>query len=235
MDIKLLFKKYKIHILCVVFISIFLLAYFNYNKKVPFPPTLVINLDDRPDRFKEVAADFQDWPMPIERISAVKKSPGYKGCFLSHIKCIRTAKERGYPWVLIVEDDCMLEKGAKEKFQKLLPYLWDNRDKWDIFNGGVTLIKSNKVINREKKMLEVQAYGTHFYLANANTYDKILSRADEYISKPIDVYYKYTLRLWTAVPFIAFQRPSHSDIENEHKDYTSLYKKAEATLLKSIK
>lgn len=80
MDIKPLLRKYKTHILCVVFITIFILAYFNYNKKVPFPPTLVINLDDRPDRFKEVAADFQDWPMPIERICR-KKVTRIQGLF----------------------------------------------------------------------------------------------------------------------------------------------------------
>ena len=235
MDIKPLLRKYKTHILCVVFITIFLLAYFSYNKKVPFPPTLVINLDDRPDRFKEVAAEFHDWPMPIERISAVKKSPGYKGCFLSHLKCIRTAKERRYPWVLIVEDDCMLEKNAIARFQNMLPYLWENKAEWDTFNGGVTLIKSSKLINYDKKIFEVRGYAAHFYLVNADAYDKILNNAEEYFSKPIDVFYRNTLRIWTVVPFIAIQRPSHSDIENEHKDYTDIFKTAEATILKSIK
>ena len=235
MDIKPLLRKYKTHILCVVFISIFLLAYFNYNKKVPFPPTLVINLDDRPDRFKEVAADFQDWPMPIERISAVKKSPGYKGCFLSHLKCIRTAKERRYPWVLIVEDDCMLEKNAMSRFQNMLPYLWENKGNWDIFNGGVTSVKSSRVIDHDKKVFEVKGHCTQFYLAHADTYDKILNNAEEYFSKPVDVYYKITLRTWTVLPFIAIQRPSHSDIGNDHHDYTSAFKRAEAAILKSIK
>jgi glycosyl transferase family 25 len=235
MDIKLLFKKYKTHILCLIFITIFLLAYFNYNKKVPFPPTLVINLDDRPDRFNEVAAEFNDWPMPIERISAVKKSPGYKGCFLSHIKCIKTAKERGYPWVLIVEDDCMLEENAITRFQNLLPYLWENKANWDIFNGGVASVKSSKVIDHDKKVFEVKGHCTQFYLAHTDTYDKILNNAEEYFSKPVDVYYKITLRTWTVLPFIAIQRPNHSDIGNDHHDYTSAFKRAEAAILKSIK
>ena len=71
-----------------------------------FPPVFVINLDKRPDRWSDIQVEFKDWN--IERVSATEFNPGWKGCTLSHIKCLELANQRNYDWILIVEDDCVL-------------------------------------------------------------------------------------------------------------------------------
>ena len=200
-----------------------------------FPPSLMINLDSRKDRMSEFTQEFQSWPVTVERISAVKYNPGWKGCSASHLKCVKLAKERNYPWVLVMEDDCILTPGASEQFQALLPYLWENRDHWDIFYGGVTVIKKSKRISGSPAIFEVSCFAAHFCLIHNTSYTKILNNHPESIDDykdPIDVYYANTLRIWTTVPFFAKQRPSKSDIEEGVKDYTELFNHSEQKLLK---
>lgn len=199
-----------------------------------FPPTLVINLDSRQDRMSEFTEEFRSWPTSVERVSGVKYSPGWKGCAASHLKCVKLAKERNYPWVLVVEDDCTITPGAAEQFQALLPYLWQNRSSWDIFYGGVTAIKKSKRISYSPHIFEVTCFTTHFCLIHSSSYNKILNnyptKIEEY-DKQIDVYYANTLRIWTTAPFFAKQRPSKSDIEEGIKDYTDMFNHSEKKLL----
>jgi glycosyl transferase family 25 len=199
-----------------------------------FPPTLLINLDNRTDRLQEIQQDFHSWPVPIERVSAVKRTPGYKGCSLSHLKCIQIAKDRNYPWVLILEDDCMLMTNAKERFQAILPYLWTNRSKWDMFNGGITALSKHTIIDRNRKIFQVNGYAANFYVVHSSVYDRLLGNHPVEPTEPIDVYYDKNFRIWTIVPYLAKQRPSRSDIENEDKDYSKFFNKAETTLMQSL-
>ena len=199
-----------------------------------FPPTLVINLDSRKDRLSEFTKEFENWPVTVERVSGVKYSPGWKGCSASHLKCVKLAKERNYPWVLIVEDDCILTPGASEEFQKVLPYLWQNRSSWDIFYGGVTSVKKFKRISHSPPIFQVTCFAAHFCLIHSSSYNKILNNHPQSIDDykdPIDVYYADTLRIWTTAPFFARQRPSKSDIEEGVKDYTDFFNRSEKKLL----
>ena len=104
-------KKYVIYIFFLLILAI-ICALLIINKSSIFPPILYINLDSRKDRMQELTREFANFPVAPERVSAVKYSPGWKGCSASHLKCITIAKERNYPWVLIVEDDCALTTNA---------------------------------------------------------------------------------------------------------------------------
>ena len=195
-----------------------------------FPPTLVINLDSRVDRMNEITKEFAMWPVSVERISAVKHSPGWKGCSASHLKCIKLAKERNYPWVVIIEDDCTLSSNAVQQFQSLLPYLWNNRDHWDIFYGGVTFLNHKSRISYSPPIYEVSGYTTHFCLIHKSTYNSILNRYN--YSQPIDKYYANNFIIWTTTPYFAKQRPGESDIELGKKtDYNDLFDRSEKELL----
>jgi hypothetical protein len=179
----------------------------------------------------EVAEEFKRWPLKPERISAVKFSPGWKGCSFSHLKAINLAKTRNYPWVLIIEDDCIITKSAVEQFNLLLPYLWENRAHWDIFLGGSTFLKEGSRISSSPPIYKVKSFPAHFCLIHNSTFDKILSTHPEDPKDPIDVFYADNLRLWTTTPFFAKQRPGKSDISNNTEDYNSLFDEAEKTLI----
>jgi len=100
-------------------------------------PILVINLSERKDRWKEIQKTFEEkWPgVYLERIDAVKASPGWIGCLRSHKKAVQIAKKRKYPYVLVLEDDCLPADDSFERFQEILPLL-EKRNDWDIFSGG---------------------------------------------------------------------------------------------------
>ena len=206
-----------------------------------FPPTLYINLNKRKDRKKEIINHFtaEGWPVPLERVEAIAKKPGYIGCFLSHMKCIEIAIQRDYDWVLILEDDCVLKPGAKENFTKVLPYLWKerNNDLWDIYIGGPSSISSKHLINKKNKIFKVAGLSTHFILIHKDACWNILRKL--YALKqiePIDWFYKNNLNILTSVPYISIQRPGISNVKNikDKVDYTELFEKTEKELLNAL-
>jgi len=175
-----------------------------------FPPILVINLAHRSDRWAQIQEDFLSWGIPLERVEAVKDSPGWKGCWKSHKKCIQLAKDRGYPWVLVLEDDCYPEGEGRQKFLELLPILWDDRKQFDIFLGGTGWIEEPKLLRNDPPIFSVKSTLTHFTLVTEDAYDRIL---DMEMSEPIDEFYKKYMRTWCTVPHIANQRPGENDID----------------------
>lgn len=185
-----------------------------------FPPTLVINLTERPEKWKQIQESFKDFPVVLERLDAVKKSPGWKGCTASHFKAIELAKQRNYEWVLILEDDAQLSTNGLARFMDVLPMLYKRRDEWDIFLGGATFVDNVRQVSNQPPIYRAGAYTTHFCLIHNGAYDKILS---QYKDGPIDVYYKANMRLWMTNPHIATQRPGPSDIEQGESNYSKLF------------
>lgn len=193
-----------------------------------FPPTFVINLDERKDRWETIQKTFNDWPVSLERVSAIKASPGWKGCYGSHKRCVEIAKERNYPWVLILEDDCKLTETGAARFQSLLPHLWEIRNTWDIFNGGLGTINKIKKINDDPPLFQVEGFNTHFCLLNSKFYDTVLN----FPEKPIDhLYGSENVQLSTR-PHIAIQEPGKSDILDGEVDYMGGFSATEEMLEK---
>jgi hypothetical protein len=189
-----------------------------------FPKILVINLGERTDRWKHIQDEFEDWPEPLHRISAVKRTIGWKGCTLSHKKAVQYAKDHVFPWVLVLEDDCQLEKNALHRFQEVLPILWEQRSDWDIFMGGISYTGDHsfdhgRVIQDHPSLLQIKGYAAHFCLIHDGTYDKILRMKME----KMDVFYADHLRLWTTLPYLAIQAPSHSNIEKTYTNYSESF------------
>lgn len=230
------FKSLLLFTLLIIVVIIVGILYFT-RERIHFPPTFVINLDERTDRMKEITDEFRNWPVPVERISAIRLSPGWKGCSASHLKCIQIAKERNYSWVLILEDDCILTSNAGQRFQSLLPFLWKNRNHWDMFNGGLTYLKHHTKISHNPPMYEAYGFTTNFYIVHKSVYNRVLNEHPKHpdnFKNPIDVYYADTFRIWTSTPYLSKQRPGQSDIgENQTEDYTDLFDTAERTLLES--
>ena len=192
--------KVTVYLLLTILIIFVLILLYLIPEKIIFPPTFVINLDDRKDRMKEITEEFKLWPVPLERISAVKMSPGFKGCTLSHLKCIHLAKERKYPWVLVLEDDCTLSKDSIDRFKEILPVLWKHKERWEIFNGGVSTLHNHTLIDVPRKMFRVTAYSTSFILIHESVYDKILSFEEADPSQAIDVIYSQNFNMLTITP-----------------------------------
>ena len=65
-----------------------------------------INLNKRTEKNKNTISELKRFGInKPNRFEAILHEIGIVGCVKSHIKCIELAKERGYPFVCIFEDD----------------------------------------------------------------------------------------------------------------------------------
>jgi hypothetical protein len=209
----------------------------------PFPEILVINLDHRSDRWTTIAERCARAGLQPNRVSAVVEKPGWKGCGRSHVRCVEIAKERGLPWVLIIEDDALFSPESIGRFRSLLPHLWQNRDKWERFSGGPNLPPRIipkpviRIMSQEHRLLYVRGLAAHFNLIHAGAYDAVL-RWDPRIDRMIDVYFmalethpRTIFNSIATVPFIATQEPGVSDVDARgNVDYTRVFRFSEQKL-----
>jgi hypothetical protein len=195
------------------------------SQPMPELQVFVINLDGRPDRWLNIQKICRQCGVNAQRISAVRKSPGWHGCALSHAKCARTAKERGLPWILVLEDDCVFSREDWQRFLQILPYLWENRDKWEFFNGGITYISNFELMDPGRRLMRANGYAAHFILYNDKAYDKIAAWTDT--EGPCDVYFDRCFKSVVTYPLIGRQMPSHSDIVESTQDYSGFFSSTE--------
>jgi len=190
------------------------------NQTAPFPEVLVINLDQRTDRWAAIKQICQDASLSPTRVPAVQRSPAWQGCGYSHLKSVQIAKDRDLPWVLILEDDATFTPESITRFRDLLPYLWENRDKWERFNGGPSFPPEPTIaiMNKENKLMYARGFATHFNLIHAGAYDEIL-KWDPNTDRMIDVYYmsleskfRVISNSVATVPHISVQSKSTSDV-----------------------
>lgn len=195
----------------------------------------VINLDKRQDRWIDIQKNFGSINcVKLERFSAYCGTPGWKYCTLSHQELVRRARSRGDPLVLILEDDCMIQNidTFEIRFMSILTWLQENLDKWEVFNGGPTLWidsqKPLKVLDRNLGIVSLNwGQMSHFIIYNQKIYDKFLAHEPETEDNTIDMFLsKRTLEI-TSVPYLAVQKPDHSDLLGRHIDFSYVFKSSE--------
>jgi GR25 family glycosyltransferase involved in LPS biosynthesis len=181
-----------------------------------FPPILIINLHHRKDRWKQITSQLDSHGVQYERVDAIKHKEGWKGASLSHKKCYEIAKERKYPWVLILEDDCLFQKNGMRRFRELLPLLWEKRPEWDVFTGGSVNITKACRIQTNPPLFELISWSAHFVLAHESAYDKLIKMID--LGHCPDCFRRVKIRSWATYPHIATQQPGYSDINHGMKN-----------------
>lgn len=180
-----------------------------------FPHILVINLKEQTDRWKQISKQLDLLGVKYERVEAVRKEPGWKGCAESFRRCYEIAKKRKYPWVLILEDDCLFQQNGMERFQELLPLLWERRDEWDVFNGGsISVHKACKILE-EPPLFQLKSWSAHFLLVNDHAYKRLLGLVKAHRADHFD---KLRIRSWGTYPHIAIQQKGYSDIEKRQRN-----------------
>lgn len=181
-----------------------------------FPHILVINLKERTDRWEKISKQLDTFGLSYERVDAVKKEPGWKGCSLSFKKCYEIAEKRKYPWVVILEDDCLFQKDGKKRFEQLLPILWQRRKEWDIFNGGSFYFTKVCKFLEEPPLFKLKAWSSQFILAHYGSYKKLIREIHQNLR--VDWYHKERLRVLCTYPHIAIQEKGYSDLDKRVKN-----------------
>jgi len=195
----------------------------------PDLPCFCINLDERKEKWEATQEAFAGTGIVPQRFSAIKHTEGWRGCGASHVAVARKAMLAGLPWVLVIEDDCVPADDFAERWPAVRDALWEERDAWDMFLGGPTYVKGPAQFHG-KHLVEIEsAFATHFYVLNVSAYTKAIAwNPDRH--GPIDVYYSDQFRIVTTQPLLAYQRPSNSDIENKHVDYSKIFQDSESAL-----
>jgi glycosyl transferase family 25 len=139
------------------------------------------------------------------------------GCMRSHLGIIREARAQGWPYVLILEDDCELEPYALPVLRRAAEQL--ATQPWDMLYLGGTFKKGGKRSRYSANLERASRIRLgHAYVVNARLYDRILSECEE-SGLPIDWYYSEMLQpqieCFLLRPVLAYQRLlDMSDIES---------------------
>jgi hypothetical protein len=184
----------------------------------PTLPFLAINLDRRTDRWATLTGAFPN--QTIERISAIEVPHAHPadGCRMSHFAAVKLAKERNYPWVAVLEDDCYPYPDFDANLDKVCAFLWEHRNAWEIYNGGP--VHASSVSKYTENFLRIGGWiSSHFLIINSSIYDRILDTFDPAKDdQRIDAYYSTHFNTLASYPLIAYQIPSYSDLSKQHED-----------------
>lgn len=197
----------------------------------------VINLEDRKDRKEYMINEFKDTNLNLNFVEAIKEKPGWIGCLKSHLKIIEQAKKDKLDFVIVLEDDNVIidKSNFNQNLEKILEYLKNNLDNWNIFNGGPILNKSskcNKIIDYlDLKFYEISNTSmTNFIIYNKNIYNFFLKYNDliKYKQKntyKIDMIIFNYLNILSTYPILCQQlNDNQSDIFNSiRNDMDELY------------
>lgn len=193
-----------------------------------------INLEKRKDRRNEIENELEKMGLihQVERFNAILSNPGSVGCGLSHYEVLKTAKERGYKNILILEDDFTFLVD-KDTFEKNCKLFFENIKEYNVCMLSYNCQRSKDIPEFPfiKKTLEVQT--TSGYLVNESFYETLMGNFEQAVinlkkSKnredlySIDQYWKILQEtsLWYQFSTrIGKQRPSYSDIIRKKADY----------------
>jgi glycosyl transferase family 25 len=188
---------------------------------------LYINLDSRTDRREQFEDECRRLNLGVERFPAVRRNPGALGCAYSHYNVIKLAKERGYPYVVVFEDDFQFLV-SREEFDSVLSSLPAD---FDVVMLSYDLQKHEAYNERFGRVLEVQSASG--YVVSSKFYDSLLTTwkcsLEEYEKQPNCHWMFINDQAWKplqpisrwyySLVRIGKQRPSWSDLSNRFADY----------------
>jgi GR25 family glycosyltransferase involved in LPS biosynthesis len=179
----------------------------------------VINLDHRKDKWRasinELSAHFN-----LERVSAIKNDWGWLGLWQTFKKIFQECKGD----VLIFEDDATY-RGWATNLQDLINGLPPG---WDMLMLGAN-IKDLRLDRINNNLARTYGAWTTHAILYSHKFAKEMAELN--LDIPIDEYFRTIVHprgnSYVVYPFLSYQRPSDSDIEQGFKDYTNLFQESE--------
>lgn len=203
-----------------------------------------INLDKRPDRFVEfrqnVIEGFGIDESIFERISAIDTTSGglhgIVGCGLSHLKIWKDMIKNGYKSVLVFEDD-FTPVVSREEFDSTVSKLYTDHPNftvccisWVATNDTVFLSRDDTFsfangINTTAGYIISLEYAKAMYDEVSRGIINILHGEDICFNAIDIVWHKFQNHKWLiSTNVLGIQSPDFSDIQQQHMDYTNLFK-----------
>lgn len=203
-----------------------------------FENILFINMKSRKDRLEHTYKEFEkiNYKDKLIRIEAIKYKERGLGCSLSHLKCLKYAKEQNYKHVFICEDDITFTnpKILLDSKKKIENDINNNKLNWDVIIIGGNNHYPYKIINDYCVKIN-NCQTTTGYIVNSMYYDTlidnysigILNLQKNYNNRMyrIDQYWKLlqnTGNWYLMTPLTVSQYSNYSDIEKEYVNYDRL-------------
>ena len=192
-----------------------------------------INLDDRKDRLENIVKQVGKVDPGVkksERVSAVKRTNGMKGCAESHVKTLQKALQDGHETVLVFEDDFEFEM-EPEKVKSVLTKFLSSHPNYNVFCLGRRLISGKRLPTGFVEASDCQT--TSCYMVKRHFIPKLIEVFQESVDElnsgmssvtsALDIKWKVLQtpggEFYTTEEKIGKQMRSFSDIENQMVDY----------------
>lgn len=144
-------------------------------------PKFVINLDRRPDRMESIVKEMEYIGWDFERFPAIDTN-SYMGITKSTFEIIKIAKEKKYPRVMIIEDDCGFMPYSRDLLNQI-ESSYPNLE-FAIFNLSPTQNRPINVSNEYDLLLDMTntpeapeeargIFGANMVIYDESIYDKI--------------------------------------------------------------
>lgn len=193
-----------------------------------------INLPRRTDRMEEFsemarglslcyevfpAVDARDMKINTVLMEENERRRAELACTISHRRVLRYAMEHGMHTIMVMEDDCILDRGWETAVYTFLNY---GIEAWDMLYLGINDInKTNEVICEQFSRIRT-GFTTHAYIANiAESYDILIDALD--FRGPPDVLFAEFVHpkgnSYVITPYKAHQRAGISDITMKEENY----------------
>lgn len=199
----------------------------------------IINLNHDKKRKKDIINEFNEI-FELNFIDGIYDENPKKGCFLSHLKCIKYAKDNNLDYIIVLEDDCIKKDNKEEfinKYNIITEYLNNNINEWDMFLGGVNGTQTRNILDKFKynnlnffKINKGACF--HFVIYNKSCYDFFLNY--NFNKLPIDKIWDHKLKAFIVIPFICVQKPSISNILKRYIDLNIIFQKQENYFLRRL-
>lgn len=200
-----------------------------------------INIEKRKDRNDFMIHEFlklknKDYNFNTKRVDAVVHAKGAIGCGKSHIKCLELAKSNNLDYVIIMEDDIIIQEELINSYFNKIKTIND----WDviILSGHG---KKRPIDDKISNALEIQTTG--MYIVNKHYYDTLIknfqtsvSRMNKQLLKKKKInYHKYAIdKYWIKLQkkdnwyvfnkSLGYQKPGYSNIQKKNVNYKNHFK-----------
>ena len=194
----------------------------------------VINLEKNTERLERVTKELKKINVTFERFNAIYNEQGIVGCCMSHIECLKIAKNKNLPYVMIWEDDSVFIEDDPKKFLKAINNFTSTCKTWDVLVLSGNNFKPYDIINdnyiRVRNVQCANAYivKRHYYQRMIDVFlislKYLIHTKDRIYSH--DNIWKYLQKKdkWYMIfPNHIIQNPGYSDIENKDVDYKEEY------------
>jgi GR25 family glycosyltransferase involved in LPS biosynthesis len=207
--------------------------------------SICINLDSRPDRWKEAQQEFHKIGLAVERLPAVTGDNRP----LAFNQSVFKAMELAGGDLLLFEDDVVFEWPELVSLKGIIPAILDQKpeDALTVHLGcniiGIDLTRWQMPTQYDSLFAKLHnCYQSHATWYSAEAVEIILKKLDPYMltednnifddwlrRKVLSIGRSYVLK-----PMIAYQRPSFSDIWSTFTDYSGCHKQGNEWMKKHL-